>query len=444
MRDDELRSRLTTAVDQRLSGLEGDPFLARRIIRAEEGEKPIVKKKLSVSLVLAMAAMLLTLSVGVALVTSNIAEHLYGEQENAPQELLQKIHTPQETTASALGEMTLDEWLWDGRALHTAFTMRNPTQDTLLYTLEGIWVNGQQVSYNRISTEGAGDSGYLLGGAVDGVQLPQSVSLYNEGAEVYLFDENGKFAGMGDLPQGEVTLKIAMAAWKPIRPVELVDYARCEGVNVTETKDHLVTDEEGYCQLWLFRPEEYAVNYNASQLGCEAMADAYRELGWAEVADIIELETVISLNRADIVRAVPTETVYRMGEVQAEITGFDMSHAGGQVEGWLRGEDSAVKALMGVHGLCLADPVGDRILSSGTYWDDQQGQDGAVHFVLSLAPVTGELPVRVLLAPVVDMDNRLNKDYPDYDPTLEKPENAVDWFLLDLDRAADIQLQKAE
>ena len=68
MRDDELRARLCKAVDQQLSGLEGDPWLARRIIQSEKGDSPVMKKKLSVSLILVIVTMLLTLSAAVALV----------------------------------------------------------------------------------------------------------------------------------------------------------------------------------------------------------------------------------------------------------------------------------------------------------------------------------------------------------------------------------------
>ena len=62
MHDKELRDALTRAVDNRLSGLTGDPWLARRIMADEKREEPKVKKKLSVSLVLALALVLMTLS----------------------------------------------------------------------------------------------------------------------------------------------------------------------------------------------------------------------------------------------------------------------------------------------------------------------------------------------------------------------------------------------
>ena len=111
MRDDELKARLTDAVDHRLSGMTGDPWLAQRIIRAEKGAKPVMKKKLSVSLVLALVIMLLTLSVAAALVQSNILGTLYPGEADVPADAAEQLHTPEATAAATLGILTMDEWL---------------------------------------------------------------------------------------------------------------------------------------------------------------------------------------------------------------------------------------------------------------------------------------------------------------------------------------------
>jgi len=66
MYDDQLKNALQTAVNHRLSGLNGNPFLAQRIMQSEKGEPKM--KKASTSLVLVLALMILTLSVGFALV----------------------------------------------------------------------------------------------------------------------------------------------------------------------------------------------------------------------------------------------------------------------------------------------------------------------------------------------------------------------------------------
>lgn len=59
MREDEQRQRVRAAIDHRLSSLEGDPWLARRIVAKSKGEKPVMKKKTSLGLALAMALLLI-------------------------------------------------------------------------------------------------------------------------------------------------------------------------------------------------------------------------------------------------------------------------------------------------------------------------------------------------------------------------------------------------
>ena len=72
MNDQEMKRLLQSAIDHRLSGLEENPFLARRIITAVKGERPM-KKKLSVSLILVLALTLTMLGLAYALVQSRVA-----------------------------------------------------------------------------------------------------------------------------------------------------------------------------------------------------------------------------------------------------------------------------------------------------------------------------------------------------------------------------------
>ena len=136
MNDQEMKRLLQSAIDHRLSGLQENPFLARRIIAAAKGELPM-KKKLSVSLILVLVLTLTVLGLAYALVQSRIAGELYGDTA-APRDVAERIQTPDESTASDLGVLVLDELLYDGSALHTAFTLSNPTGETLLYTVDGL------------------------------------------------------------------------------------------------------------------------------------------------------------------------------------------------------------------------------------------------------------------------------------------------------------------
>lgn len=395
MRDDELQTKLPQAVDHRLSALEGDPWLARRIIQAEEGDRPIVKKKLSVSFALILVLTLLTLSAAVALVNSPIAAQLFGSQEDVPEAVVEAIHTPQVTATAELGTLTMDEWLYDGN-LHTAFTVSNPTDEPLLYTLDGIWLNGQHITYNHYRTTGAGDSGFLLGGAVDGVTMPTSQSLYNLGENLYQFDENGKYAGMIPLPEGAGKLKIAVAVWRPIAPVELVDYNQYEGYDVTQTKDHITVNDTGFTNLELFLPQAYILPTTAKDIPSAVYADAYKELGWMELVDTIEVEVDVNLTKTDVARAMPKQAELQVNDCRIVFEQFDMTQSGGSIDGWVYGEYNAVKNLLD-GGFHVVDAAGE-MLSCGSWWDDQDETAQGMHFHINLDPIAGELPTTVQLA----------------------------------------------
>lgn len=434
MREEELKTRLQAAVDNRLSALEGDPWLARRIMTEAKGEQPVVKKKLTVSLALVLALMLLTLSAAVALVQSNIAGMLFGAQENAPQTVLESIHTPQVTAGGKAGTLTLDEWLYDGSALHTSFTIANPGEEALLYTLEGIWLGDEHLTYDRINTEGAGDSGFLLGGQVNGAAMPGSKSIYHMGQGLHRYDRDGKYLGPADLPEGENKLRIAVAVWRPVNPVELVDYRTWEGVDTTETKDHLTVDKTGYSCLWMFNPKAFTIGTTAKDLPSEKWAEAYSEMGWMELVDTIEVEVDVNLSRAEMARAVPESMELSQGDCRIVFDKFDMTLSGGSMEGWIQGDEEAVRTLIS-GGLHVLDPAGQRVISAGCWWDDQPQEGKGLHFGINLAPMTGELPEAIQLVHIVAVDNRWDENEACYDPTLEKPENVVGMYQID-DRGA--------
>lgn len=445
MRENDLKATLTGAVERRLSTVKGDPYLAQRIIRQEKGAQPIMKKKLSVSLAVTLILTLLTLSVAAALVNSNILHYLYtaGDESQIPQETLALLHTPEITVEGSHGTLTLNEWLYDGTCLYTTFTMANPTDETLMYTLDGVWLNDQRLVTFMSAMEGAASDGRVLGGTVDGTALPQSASTLQQYQQVYLYDESGAYQGMESMPEGEAVLKISLAVWKPMNAVELVDYNRYEGYDVTETKDHLTVDKNGLSDLSMFRPESARRMTYANQLSSEVYADVYKELNWAQVVDTIILETTINLNRDAIAYAMPKETVYQQQDLTLTITGFNLSYGGGEMTFDLQGDADAVKALL-KDGVCLVDREHQRILNNGTRYRDDDLDKGFATVMLQLWSLTDVLPDQVYLVPVTAYIPELDPILPNYDPELEAPEGSIDGFTLDWDRAITIDLSVAQ
>lgn len=439
MSDKDIKNTLQKAIDHRLSGLEGNPFLAQRIIASEKGDQPIVKKKITVSLILVIVLMALTLSAAYAWMQSNIASKLYGE-ETVPQEVVDHIELPNKSAEFDLGLLSIDELLYDGNSLYTSFTIANPTSETLLYTVDGIWLNGSPITRSTLIAEGAGTAGVLLGGSLGDTAMPTSFSIYNEGDALYQYDESGKYLGRTPLPEGDAVLKISVAVWRPINQPELVDYDDYEGINVMDAPNCLVTDSKGYADLELFRPEKYNLNTSAAKRSSEIYAEAYKALGWAEFVDRIDMEMEVNLNPNQLSHVSPKQTEYQLDDLKLTITSFSLTHTGGRMDGWIYGDDTAVEAFMG-EGLYLADKAGNRVLNISCIYEDKTEDAEGVHFCLEFYPVAGELPEAVYLAPFVAHDPRWDEHSISYNPDVEEPENVIGAFQLDLSRAIYIELE---
>lgn len=430
-------NKIKQAIDHRLSALEGDPFLAQRIIAAEEGEKEV--KKFSVSLALVLTIMILTLSVGFALVGGGIIDHLWGGEENAPKDVVDQIVKPEETATTGLGQVKVEEILYDGVNLHTTITVSNPTNKTLLYTIDGVKLNGDYMMGTNILTEGAGYGGMLLGGEVEGVKMPQSYTFYNKGEWLLKYDENGKFLGHQNFPEGAMTLTVDLAVWQPINAPKLIDYKHYEGYNTTETRQSLVADVKGLSELELFRPREYYRQTTGKDVSSEVYKDVYKELGWAEKIDSVTLTVPVTLSKAAVPHGNPTQMRYQMGSLTIDFTSFDFTQAGGEAHGVVSGDYNSVRNFLR-RGVQLVDKATDRVFTGGLLWDDD-GKDGeGVAFTLRFMPFTGEMPENVQLVPVIEYNDTWVKTSPAYDPSVSKPDNAVDCWLLDFDRAVTIDL----
>jgi len=408
MYDDQLKNALQTAVNHRLSGLNGNPFLAQRIMQSEKGEPKM--KKASTSLVLVLALMILTLSVGFALVRSGIIEHLYGSEENVPQAIVEQIQRPEATATTALGKLSVDELLYDGTSLHTTVTVENPTGEALLYTLDGLSLNGEKIMGSNILLDGAGYGGMLLGGEIAGTQLPASYTFYNKGELLLHYDESGKFMGYENFPEGDMTLTIDLAVWRPINTPEMIDYRLYEGYNVTETRQSLTADAEGLCNLELFRPAAYYRTTTGKDVSSDVYADVYKELGWAQKIDTVTLTLPVTLDKTSVPHATPTQTEYEINGVQLVFEQFDFTQAGGQAEGLIYGETNVVRNLLR-NGLTMMDTVTDRVFTGGLIWDSDIKDGEGVRFTLLFTPFTGDMPEAVQLLPVIQVNDDWTLDF---------------------------------
>ena len=228
-------------------------------------------------------------------------------------------------------------------------------------------------------------------------------------------------------------MKIAVAVWKPLNKPELVDYKIYEGTDVTDTVDHLIVDEQGYSNLWLMRPEKYNLIVQAKDVSSAVYAQAYRELGWAELMDVMEITVEVNLSREGTYHATLNQMDYQVQDVQVALSQFAMSQAGGQVEGWVYGNEEAVKNYM-KNGLILVDRQKMQNLSNGCSWMDWDETKKGSFFFVTIRPISGELPEELYLAAPERVDYRWDETSYRYDETFEKPANVVDAFQVDFEK----------
>ena len=131
MNDQEMKKAIREAVDHRLSGLNDNPFLAQRIISKMKGESPVMKRKVSVSMVFVFVLLFAT----VGAVAGNI-NHIFDFMTNTVaknwvlDEAENMLHDDVEHTGLNNCTLLLDEWICDGEHLYVSIEIHDPALET--------------------------------------------------------------------------------------------------------------------------------------------------------------------------------------------------------------------------------------------------------------------------------------------------------------------------
>lgn len=135
MTDQELRERFHHAVDATLSGLEGDPLLAQRVLRqAQPKEEPRMKKKISVGFAIVLALLLMS-------VTALAAASLWGVIDFTGRYGTKLLDSAADTVQTGISQQggqgevvsfTLREAICDGQAAYMVFDATPMDKSTLL------------------------------------------------------------------------------------------------------------------------------------------------------------------------------------------------------------------------------------------------------------------------------------------------------------------------
>lgn len=261
----EEQKKVQQAMNAALSGLKEDPWLTQRIIANAKGEKPMAKK-LSVSAILAIALLVVSITVALAVEwVSNIGQ-IYNTNDNAErQEMLNDIQQISGCYEGNAVRCTLTEALYDSASgtYGLGWTLEPLNEGDRLYVvLDGIAIGGERVS----SRNERNATNYLLKQKTDG-------------------------AVIGELPEnsgGECEI-----AFSILRPTG-------EIVEVRKLDDEDDKDYEKRCREMLANGQlpmeggELTYCYNGGYDRYMSYSDALLQTGLMEIADRFTLKVDIS------------------------------------------------------------------------------------------------------------------------------------------------------
>ena len=191
---------------RRLAGLQGDPWLAQRIMANEKYDGKPVVKKISASMALMIALLVLSLSVAYALTRPAVFSWLLGNGDVS--EALEK--TVQEVVAENSADhitVRVNSLVWDGERFVVSYELENdqPDQPAMIVVDSQISVNGQ--------TEGLEST---AGSAADPQMVP------SPRLDVLPVRRNPTDGGAWSLPfsqvlEGDVTCTIHFIVYRPAK-----------------------------------------------------------------------------------------------------------------------------------------------------------------------------------------------------------------------------------
>ena len=196
MKRNEWKARL----DDALSAMGETPGLAQQVLRRAEQEEKPMKKKITVSLVLAAALVIAAMSAAVAAVSGwDVMQFLFSGQNRETPGMAFTVVSQEAVSQGAC--LRVDSAVYDGRMLAFDYTLENKTPEYPMYCrVEDFTANGA-----RIWTDGTDDVNeqWLPGSFSDGV--------WQDGELILLPEE----------VQGAEQLHVTMtvAVYRPVRPV---------------------------------------------------------------------------------------------------------------------------------------------------------------------------------------------------------------------------------
>ncbi len=262
MKDEQIRAQIHQAVDAHGEHLRTDPFLAQRIMHQERTGKPIVNKKLSVGLVLAVV---LTLIAAAAFALANgfglmdFWRNSWGDAE-IPEDAGKYIENDIIIDETEHFTVRFRETSYDGKTCHVVYDVIPKDKDLFLFEgyLDESWYALTHLNPDREKMKEDGrtvqdrwDEGGFSSGWIVDIDAGSDTEFIREyGGGGVLDEETGIYTGQIDVPLD--SLKEERTLWFSVRMLPLkdmhdensMDYDHAENGYMEKTFHAAVSGEE--------------------------------------------------------------------------------------------------------------------------------------------------------------------------------------------------------
>jgi hypothetical protein len=362
-------------------------------------ERPIMARKLSFGLLLAVILLLVTVSAAIALTQSNLLQHLFGGGQQIPNGVEETLRQVEQTVGAGDISVTLNEYVFDGEKLHLRWSVNNTSGHQMMITMSPFLVNGKDINVEHETPFQTDDHtwAYVLGGEADGVAMPGSVSNYTTFENAQDMDGNRPFVS-----GGTAVITGTVYVWEVLNPPVLVNMSTMdeyEDYEKVAKLRRLPVDKNGFCDL------EYFAITDQEDIGtfsAEESKKAFEYLGWAKMSSELPIQFTIPLDTQSIRQLEPTQTTFETDGFTLEITHMAYRQTGGTIEVKIYrkpgGPNINSLDLVVLDADTLAFLNGGRTYTTGS---DQVDDMGYVLGSISLEPVAGEMPTALIIAPSV-------------------------------------------
>ncbi len=386
-------------------------------------ENIVVKKKLSLGLILAILLILASISAAIALTQSDLLKYVFGSGQTVPQEFEDVVKQPEETIQTPYVTISLHEYLFDGEKLHLQWTLSSNTDKQVMVTMNGFFAGEMWLSNweSPAILSVKHDCGQLLGGDVEGIPVPGSIDYYS--AFMGIFD------GEAERPfiKGEtLDLSAKIFIWEVENPPIGVNLGNMTDKDFSKEikRGRLHADRTGFCELAKFVDESQMTDFSAADY-----QRMYEKLGWVKLIAEQPVHFQITLDDGNIQQLAPVQTSFDMDDFSLIVDRFSYSRTGGTVElrvypkqrdaklnmDPLNGQTSALCRRLAILDADSKDDLGN---GSSYGIDTDENGDEYVHYQLDLAPITGSMPSAILIVPS-EYIPKWDPEADDYDPNGE-------------------------